>query len=227
MKSDSDQTMSRLVYERLKNLLNDGKLRPGQFMDLNVLGAELGMSRTPLRDALIRLEAEGFVTVFPRRGVLVNALELGDIRDLYEVIGALEAQAVLSALPGLGKEGIARMRELDASMRRALDDDDFSRYYDDNLRFHDIYLERSGNGELLRTVRTMKERLYDFPRRKAYVREWEAASCGEHAELVRLLESGDGPAAAAYVRDVHWSFAVQEPFVTRYYFALGRDREGR
>jgi hypothetical protein len=63
----------------------------------------------------------------------------------------------------------------------------------------------------------MKQRLYDFPRKQAFVKEWEVSSTKEHDELIRLLESGDSREAASYIRDVHWSYEVQQPFIERYY----------
>ena len=87
-------SLSALVYEELKRRLNSGLMRPGQFLDLSALGKELGMSRTPLRDAMIRLELEGFVTVYPRRGVMVRSLDLADIRDIYQIVGALESSVM-------------------------------------------------------------------------------------------------------------------------------------
>ncbi|MCK7471107.1 MAG: hypothetical protein MZU95_10250 [Desulfomicrobium escambiense] len=65
----------------------------------------------------------------------------------------------------------------------------------------------------------LKERLYDFPRREGYLSEWEWKSLEEHASLAGLLASRDFAGSAAYVRDVHWSFAVQERFIMAYYFA--------
>src|SRR5512137_57375 len=87
-------SLSAIVYEDLKRRLNAGLLKPGQFIDLSALGRELGMSRTPLRDAMIRLELEGFVVVYPRRGVMVRVLDLAAIRDIYQIVGALEASVV-------------------------------------------------------------------------------------------------------------------------------------
>nr|MDP2470427.1 GntR family transcriptional regulator [Candidatus Palauibacterales bacterium] len=83
------KSLREQVYEHLRRAINSGDLRPGTFIDQKRLAAELGISRQPLRDALIQLELEGFVTVIPRRGVEVRSLTLDDIRHLYEVIGAL------------------------------------------------------------------------------------------------------------------------------------------
>jgi DNA-binding GntR family transcriptional regulator len=63
----------------------------------------------------------------------------------------------------------------------------------------------------------LKHRLYDFPRRKGFVKEWEVISTGEHQQFIEHVKNGDPKAAAEFIRDVHWSFAVQERFIRRYY----------
>jgi DNA-binding GntR family transcriptional regulator len=212
-------SLSSIVYEDLRRRLNSGLLRPGQFLDLAALGRELGMSRTPLRDAMIRLELEGFVTVFPRRGVMVRILDLSDIRDIYQVVGALEASVIERMALRFRASDAERMDGFRAAMASSLGADDFDAYYSANLAFHDVYLDLSDNKDLIHHVRTLKERLYDFPRRSEYVKEWELDSTAEHAEITARLRAGDFKAAAAYVRDVHWNFEVQERYIRTYYFA--------
>lgn len=220
--NDLDITsLSAIVYEDLKRRLNSGFLKPGQFIDLSALGRELGMSRTPLRDAMIRLELEGFVTVYPRRGVMVRSLDLSDIRDIYQIIGALEASVVEHMSLRFRASDADRMDGFRDTMASSLAADDFDAYYAANLAFHDVYLDLSDNADLVRTVRTLKERLYDFPRRSGYVKEWELDSNSEHTETVSRLRSGDFKGSAQYVRDVHWNFEVQERYIRTYYFAAG------
>ncbi len=207
------------VYSLLKDRLDRGQIQPGSFLDLASLARELKMSKTPLRDAVMRLEAEGFVSVYPRRGVMVKELTLRDIRELYEVIGALEAQAALLARERFGREHADQLDELDSAMRAALKDDDFDAYYRANLAFHDVYIALADNRNLAAALKLRKERLYDFPRRSGYVREWELASVKEHKQLAKLFRAGDYEEAASYIRDVHWSFSVQEGFIKAYYLA--------
>lgn len=214
-------SLSSAVYEDLKRRLNAGLLKPGQFIDLSALGRELGMSRTPLRDAMIRLELEGFVTVYPRRGVMVRGLDLSHIRDIYQIVGALEASVASKSAQRFRPSDADRMDEHRASMASSLEADDFDAYYAANLAFHDVYLDLSDNEELVRTVRTLKERLYDFPRRSSYVKEWEVESTQEHAEITGRFRSADFAGAAEYIRDVHWNFEVQERYIRKYYFAAG------
>jgi DNA-binding GntR family transcriptional regulator len=205
------------VYDVLRADLDAGALRPGATISLDEVAGRLGVSRTPLREALLRLELEGFVTIKPRRGVVVRTLTERDIRNLYQMIGALEASVLLVEREHLTRERIGAMRAANDAMREALTADDFDLYYSANLALHDGYLRLSRNTELVHQVTIMKQRLYDFPRKRTFVKEWEQASTGEHDRIVAALERGDAEEAARLVRDVHWSFAVQERFVRRYY----------
>ena len=213
------KSLREQVYDHLRQLLNRGELRPGAFLDLEALEARLGVSRTPLRDALLQLESEGFVEILPRKGVRVRALTREDVRHLYEIIGALEGAALLAAFPRLGRTQAATLRRLNREMKRAVEKGDFDRYYERNLAFHDVFLDRCDNERLVRLVRTLKQRLYDWPRRRGFVKAWERASVGEHAAFARLVTKGEARAAADHLRDVHWSYAVQERFIESYYFA--------
>ena len=213
------KSLREQVYDHLRQLLNRGELRPGAFLDLGALEARLGVSRTPLRDALLQLHAESFVTILPRRGVQVRPLTREDIRHLYEIIGALEGAALLAAFPRLGAAETADLRRLNAAMKEAVEAEDFDRYYERNLAFHDVFLERCDNDRLVRLVLTLKQRLYDWPRRRGFVKAWELASVREHEAFARLVAAGDARGAADHLRDVHWSYSVQERFIEEYYFA--------
>lgn len=223
------KSLREQVYDYLREAMNQGDLAPGSTINLNAISQRLGTSRTPLRDALLQLEAEGFVTILPRKGCVVNMLTREEIRHIYEIIGALEASVIANEFARLTPQRLTEMRLLNQEMRSALDEDDFDRYYAANLRMHNCYLDLSPNSRLRRIVRTMKQRLYDFPRKRAFIKQWEVASTDEHEQLIRLIESGDTRAAADYVRDVHWSYDVQERFIEQYYFkelSVNRDNNG-
>jgi len=213
------KSLREMVYEYLKKQLNEGHLEQGSFLNLNKISEELGISKTPLRDALFQLESEGFITIFPRRGAMVNVLTLEKIRNIYQIVGALESAVLSSVGLRLRSEDLDRMETYNEEMRAALEVNDFDLFYAKNLSFHNVFLDYSDNEDLLHSVRILKERLYDFPRSKGFVKDWEVISTGEHAEILRLLRKEDYNGAAEYVRDVHWSFAVQERFIRKYYFA--------
>jgi DNA-binding GntR family transcriptional regulator len=216
----SVKSLREQVYEYLHKQLVGGHIRPGSPLNLNEMSEWLRISKTPLREALIQLEVEGFVTFYPRRGILVNALTETDIRHAYEIIGALESSVILWNFDKFDEETIATMEEKNILMKEALQRDDFEVFYENNLHFHNTFLSFSDNAALLKTVNNFKQRLYDFPRRKGFVKEWEVRSTGEHKRFIELIKMNDARGAAEYFRDVHWSFKVQEPFIKRYYLEL-------
>ena len=211
------KSLKEQVYDYLREELRRGTLRPGEAINSEETALRLGVSRTPLRDALIQLAMEGFVTIFPRKGVRVTALTPQQIRDAYQIIGTLESTALTSSFSTLRTSGWRVMQDLNHSMAAALEADSFDRFYTLNLRFHDTYLAACGNVQLAGIATTLKKRLYDFPRQKSYVRQWEEHSLTEHAELVRLIREGEEAEAARYIREVHWSYTVQEPYIRVYY----------
>jgi DNA-binding GntR family transcriptional regulator len=211
------KSLKEQVYDYLRQQLRSGEILPGSAINLDETSRKLGVSRTPLRDALLQLESEGFVTIYPRRGVIVNVLSVQDIKNYYQIIGALESTAVLQAFDKLGEDEIQTMEKIIEGMKTAIESDDFDLYYEKNLALHDVYLASCGNENLVRIVRTLKRRLYDFPRQRGFVKEWELASIAEHTELLQLLKQREAAEAAAYVRDVHWSYRVQERYINQYY----------
>lgn len=211
------KSLKEQVYEFLRDAMRRGEILPGSVIDMEETSARLGVSKTPLRDALLQLEMEGFVAILPRRKVVVNVLSLEDIKNYYEIIGSLESTAYLLASDLLASGDIEHMRRLNVEMKEAIDRDDFDRYYEKNLAFHEVFLSRCGNDNLLKIVNNLKRRLYDFPRQQGFVKEWEQASIQEHSALVDLIAARKKEAAAAHIRDVHWSYSVQEKFISQYY----------
>lgn len=211
------KSLKEQVYEYLREQMRTGAILPGSAIDMEETSKKLGVSKTPLRDALLQLEMEDFVTIRPRRMIVVNTLTEKDIRNYYEVIGALESMALLKAFDALKPSDIDRMQAFNDDMRRAIEANDFDAYYDKNLAFHNVFLGFCGNDSLVKLVNNMKKRLYDFPRAKGFVKEWEESSILEHQALIELVRTGRSQAAANHIRDVHWSFKVQERYVRKYY----------
>lgn len=211
------RSLKEQVYEYLRERMRTGGLMPGAVIDMEETSRTLGVSKTPLRDALLQLEMEDFVTILPRRKIVVNTLTIRDVRDYYEIIGALESTALLAAFDRLRDTDFKLMERMNEGMKKAIDGGDFDLYYEKNLKFHGTFLDLCGNASLGKIVNRLKRRLYDFPRPKGFVKEWEEASIGEHRLLLDLIKGGKREEAAAWVRDVHWSFKVQEKFINKYY----------
>ena len=141
------------------------------------------------------------------------------VRNAYQLVGALETAAIMECGPLLKERDFTFMSDLNSGMGEALAHDDFNAYYEQNLAFHCTYIDKSTNSELKNLIAMHRERLYDFPRRQAYLKAWELNGVSEHAELLGLLREGNFLDAASYSREIHWSFSRQEHFIKDYYFA--------
>jgi len=210
------KSLREQVYEYLRDEIQNRKILPGATINLNEISQQLGISKTPLRDAIIQLEIEGFVTILPRRGVTVKKLALQEIKDSYEIVGALEGSVILNVFDKLDGSHILRMEQLNREQIEALDNEDYNRYYKLNLDFHGVFLNLSENKTLMSLITPFKKRLYDFPRR-GYIKEWELNNCREHNQFIESIKAKDREDAARIMRDVHWSYAVQEKYILRFY----------
>ena len=191
------------VYQYLKDAMSAGKLRYGEFLDQDSICETLEVSKTPLRDALIRLEAEGFVTILPRKGVYINPISQDFIKSAYQIIGSIEADCLNEVF---NKLTAYHVRQFEASNERQwelLKNNDYTEYYDEN-----ILLEQ--------TLIPLRRRLYDFPRRQ-YSYEWESMNLNTHQRFIDSVKLGNREAAVSIFRIEHWSYEVHKKYFKLYY----------
>jgi DNA-binding GntR family transcriptional regulator len=190
------------VYEYLRNELKAENLKPGMFVSMNQIMKNLNISRTPLRDALLQLQNEGFVTFLPQRGIRINELSLQDIEDLYEMLGALDSRALLSVFQKMSPSEIEKMKNLNQEMLENISGSKFNRYWDLNSEFHNVYLNLSSNLPILRQINIIRQRLFEFGK-KDWSRKMREMNHAEHLTMIELIEKGEAVAAADFMRDVH------------------------
>ena len=198
-------TLREKVYNYLREELAKGKLIPGSYIDQKAICDNLDISRAPLRDALIQLETEQFIQILPRRGVLIKKLSLADIKNSYEIIGSLESSVVLSEFHKFKPSDIEKLEKINDQLKLTLNNERFNAYYEQNLKFHGIFLALSDNTLLSHILLPLKQRLYDFPRMK-YDREWELVNLSEHRRFIDSVKAGNRDAAASIIKYEHWSF---------------------
>lgn len=211
------KTLKECVYDYLSRELESGRLRRGDTIDENELCERLNVSRTPIREALIQLETEGFVKILSRRHIYVNELNLDDIENIYQVIGALEAAAAERALDRMTDKHIAELEKLCEKMKRALEKGDFSKHMDYNLMTHELFLKLNDNELLTKIVLLLKKRLYDFPEIIKEVPEWDTMLVEQHIKMVELCQKGDKKGLNNLLKDIHWSFEKNRSYIISYY----------
>jgi DNA-binding GntR family transcriptional regulator len=190
------------VYEYLRNELKAENLKPGMFISMNQIMKNLGISRTPLRDALLQLQTEGFVTFLPQRGIRINELSQQDIKDLYEMLGALDSRVLIAVFDKVGPSEIEKMKTLNQEMLENISGNTFARYWDLNTGFHNVYLNLSSNRPILKQINIIRQRLFEFGK-KDWILKMREMNHREHSIMIELIEKGEAVQAADYMRDVH------------------------
>jgi DNA-binding GntR family transcriptional regulator len=190
------------VYEYLRQQLREENLRPGMSVSMNELTSNLRISRTPLRDALLQLQNEGFVTFLPQRGIRINELTQKDIENMYEMLGALDSRILLAVFDRIGPSEIEQMKQINTEMGKNLEKQNFPRYWNLNTAFHNVYLKLSTNELILNHINILRQRLFEFGRKDWSLRRKHVIH-KEHLTLVELIEKGNALAAADFMRDQH------------------------
>lgn len=198
------------AYETLRRGILDNVYQPGAQALESDLAAELGISRTPLREALIRLQNEGLIEIVPRHGMRVLPVSATDMKEIYEVITALESCAV---------ERVARRKpsaseleplvEATRKMRDALEAKNLEAWAQEDEYFHKYLIEAAGNRLLVEAIQQYRDRAHRALMFSLRLRPSLETSAGEHSVLVDMLCKGDAAGAVAANR-AHRERASQE-----------------
>jgi DNA-binding GntR family transcriptional regulator len=202
-------TSSEAAYQRLRHDLAMGAYAAGQRLTEVQLSEQLGMSRTPIREALHRLQADGLVTP-AGRGVVVASLPPAQLQQAYELRASLEALAAeLAARRCAGGEvsprGLQRLREAAAAVEASTDADDISGAAAANLRLHQMIAELSGNPFVADALGRISDKIAISGASNLADPAWRARVIDQHGEIVEAIAAGDAEAAArvahAHIRD--------------------------
>jgi DNA-binding GntR family transcriptional regulator len=185
------------AYERIKQRLLNNDYRPGSFLSERQLAQSLGMSKTPVKAALERLESEGFLSVSPQQGIVVRELSVHEIADQYEIRAVLESYTLRTLAGKLTADQVARVRANLAAQARLARSGNVAKAVELDAAFHAQFVEFLGNGEILRVIVQLREKMQRvitqvFRLCPARI----ATSYDEHAAIAAAVIAGDGNRAA-------------------------------
>jgi DNA-binding GntR family transcriptional regulator len=190
------------IYGELREWILTGTLSPGERLHDMALAEQLGVSRTPVREALRRLEDEGLVQTSPNRWTRVSPLDLEAARNLYPIVWKLEQLALDLAVDALDDTELEQMERANQRLIAALDVRDVNAATTADFEFHQIFIDLSGNPQLIAILADVKLKLRRIELH--YFDDFASLeSTFEHAALLRALEYGDFPAAAAAI-EANW-----------------------
>ena len=192
MTSEVKMSLPNRAYHEIKRRILDNDLQPNVIMLEKELADSLDMSRTPVREALIRLSNEGMVEVRPRHGMRVLPVSAADMIEIYQILTALESQAAeIVAEKGLTDEKLDNLKKNLDEMDKALDEDDLIRWSEADAGFHKLLVEYSGNSRLISMVNLYFEQSHRVRRLTLQLRPRPVNSNVDHRNVVAAIEEGD------------------------------------
>ncbi|MDB6117981.1 MAG: transcriptional regulator [Verrucomicrobiaceae bacterium] len=204
----SDLSLRQRAYDHLQQKLISGELHPGSVVSEQSLASEIGMSRTPMREAIRTLEQEGVLEQLPRFGTRVRTLERRDLEELYELREAMEPFAVAKAAMAAFPEDVLSLRRvcdeihtLAAELRKSkvpsLDAAQMQRLLGADLGFHLMLLRVAGNHRMMKIVSDSRLLTGIFgTQRQAHTAQVLEQTHREHTAILEAVERGNGKAAA-------------------------------
>ncbi len=201
--------LKQRAYDELKQCIQDATFGPGAFLSERQLALHLGMSKTPVKAALERLEAEGFIAVSPQQGIVVRDLSVHEIADQFEIRLALESFVLRSLTGRLSHEQSARLRENLQRQRQAVQRQDLSDAVQLDSEFHMLFLEFLGNREILRVMLHLREKMHRVVARVfAQHQHRIGSSYEEHSAITEAVLTGDADRAVAALEE-HLNYGKQ------------------
>ncbi len=180
-----------VVFNTLRKAILTGRLKPGERLMEVHLAKQLGVSRTPIREAIRKLELEGLVTMVPRRGAEVAGITEKSLRDVLEVRRALDVLSVELACERITEEGIGRLFQACRVFEAATKEKDAAVIAKADVALHDIIVEAAGNQRLRQLVNNLAEQMYRY--RFVYIQEESQHDMlvAEHKEIYESIASRD------------------------------------
>ena len=180
-----------VVFNTLREAILKGELKPGERLMELQLASKLGVSRTPIREAIRMLEQEGLAVTMPRKGAEVAKMTLKDMEDVLEVREALDELAAKIACKKISDDELANLKTIKDEFKRSMDSGDVKKIAEEDVKFHDAIYEATNNAKLVSMMNNIREQMYRY--RVEYLKEEQTRNLlvSEHEELVKAIREGD------------------------------------
>ena len=193
--------VSDQIRLRIESAIASGELLPGDAIDDVALAGQYKVSRTPVRDALLQLQAQGLLISTPRGGSVVAKMNLQQLLSLWELLAELEGIAVRLACERMSPDEIKALVKLHRSSKKLADKEDMDGWQDANLKFHELIYEGARNTFLRQEVLRIRSRTGVYRRHAFGALGRIKSSYDQHEKIISALEKRDTASACAYMAD--------------------------
>jgi DNA-binding GntR family transcriptional regulator len=178
------------IASSIRNAIMDGRLKPGSRLTEQELVLMLGVSRTPLREALLLLDSEGFINVLPRRGAVVSEISQNDVEEIYGAKGILEAAAARLACDKISNETIQELSTLTDEMETTAKDkrNDYRTLLNLNAEFHQLLSDAGGNKKISQFIKNLRDQTLRYNYIYLSLQSRIDSSVSDHRKIIEALK---------------------------------------
>lgn len=201
-----------VVFNTLRQAILRGEMEPGERLMEIQLAQKLGVSRTPIREAIRKLELEGLVIMIPRKGAEVAHITEKDMKDVLEVRSTLEELVVELAIKNVTDEKIEELKCANKVFESAIVSKDAVNSVEADVKFHDILYSMTNNARLIQIINNLREQMYRY--RLEYVKDARTHSIiiSEHNDIIKQIRDKNVPVAKTVI---HQHISNQEKGISR------------
>lgn len=198
---DSYKPLREIVFETLREAIINTVLKPGERLMEIQLAEEMGVSRTPVREAIRKLELEGFVVMIPRKGAYVAGISMKDIADVFEIRAALEGLAAGLAAERITDEELEQLERILVKIGECVKNNDLEKLIDVDTEFHDTLFKATRNERLAQIVSNLREQIQRFRTASLATPGRMKYAFDEHKKIVEALSERNVELAQALARE--------------------------
>ncbi len=195
LKIEGYELLSQKVYRALKTEIIKGSLKPGTKLLEGKIAKQMGVSRTPIREALKKLAAEGFVKMNPNQAVVVSNASVEDVQEVLQIRGVLEGLAARLAIKMISEKEIKELEKYQKQMEYYTKKDDVLAFSEMDAEFHELILNICGNNRLIQIRKNLNDQDHRYRIRSLSVPGRLKCSLKEHKEVVEALKRKDAEQA--------------------------------
>ena len=201
LKMDEYLPLRDVVFNTLRNAILTGELSPGERLMEIKLADKLGVSRTPIREAIRKLELEGLVVMLPRKGAYVANMSLKDIVDVLEVRASLEGLSASLAAERISEVDLKKLKKIAEEFKESTINSDIETLLKKDVEFHECIFEAANNKKLHQVINSLWEQVYRF--RVTYISDYDSSLniVEEHNKILDAIEKGDCELAKKYATE--------------------------
>ena len=199
MQMDEYLPLRDVVFNTLRRAILKGELKPGERLMEITLADQLGVSRTPIREAIRKLELEGLVVMAPRKGAKVASITERDLNDVLEVRKGMEVLAISLACKRITGEELEKLETIEQSFQKLIESGNLTELAEMDVKFHDTIYQATNNQRLVQLLNNLREQMYRY--RMEYLKDIAVRRtlAEEHKAICRALRERDEQQAEEYV----------------------------